>query len=156
MFATRSPHRPNPIGLSAVRIVRVLSDARSGPEVHVAGGDFLDGTPVLDLKPYVPYSDAIRGARADWASERPKPIPVRFSPKARRECLALQDRHPDLSKLIRQVIALDPRPAFQTRAKKSGPRPRDEYSALLLDLDVHWIVENGKAVVQEIGKPRSR
>ncbi|GIK52055.1 MAG: tRNA (N6-threonylcarbamoyladenosine(37)-N6)-methyltransferase TrmO [Planctomycetaceae bacterium] len=61
LFATRAPHRPNPIGLSALRLIRV-----EGRVLHVRGIDLLDGTPVLDIKPYVPYSDAFASARAGW------------------------------------------------------------------------------------------
>ncbi len=67
MFATRTPHRPNPIGLSAVRLVRV-----EGHTIHVRGIDLLDGTPVLDIKPYVPYADAFPNARAGWIDHIPK------------------------------------------------------------------------------------
>jgi len=73
VFATRSPHRPNPLGLSAVRLLRI-----EGLTLHVRDLDMLDGTPVLDLKPYVPYTDAIAGAGSGWlerdAGETPDPI----------------------------------------------------------------------------------
>ena len=64
LFATRSPHRPNPIGLSAVALERV-----EGCTVHIRGADMIDGTPVLDIKPYVPYADAIAGANSGWLGE---------------------------------------------------------------------------------------
>lgn len=64
VLATRSPHRPNPIGLSALRLVKI-----EGRELHVRGIDLLDGTPVIDLKPYVPYADAFPDARAGWVDE---------------------------------------------------------------------------------------
>ena len=64
LFATRSPDRPNPIGLSAVELLRV-----DGLRLHVRGVDLLDGTPILDLKPYVPYADAFPTARAGWIDE---------------------------------------------------------------------------------------
>ena len=64
LFATRSPDRPNPIGLSAVQLVRV-----DGLRLHVRGVDLLDGTPILDIKPYVPYADAFPDARAGWIDE---------------------------------------------------------------------------------------
>jgi tRNA-Thr(GGU) m(6)t(6)A37 methyltransferase TsaA len=67
LFATRAPHRPNPIGLSAVKIERI-----EGLVVHVARIDLLDGTPVLDLKPYVPYADAFPDAKAGWLDARPR------------------------------------------------------------------------------------
>jgi tRNA-Thr(GGU) m(6)t(6)A37 methyltransferase TsaA len=64
LFATRSPDRPNPIGLSAVELLRV-----EGLNLHVRGIDLIDGTPILDLKPYVPYADAFVGSRAGWIDE---------------------------------------------------------------------------------------
>ncbi|MBK9974875.1 MAG: tRNA (N6-threonylcarbamoyladenosine(37)-N6)-methyltransferase TrmO [Planctomycetes bacterium] len=66
LFATRAPHRPNPIGLSALQVISV-----KGRVIHVHGIDFLDGTPVLDIKPYVPYADAFPDARAGWLDEIP-------------------------------------------------------------------------------------
>lgn len=67
LFATRSPDRPNPIGLSAVRLLRI-----EGLNLHVQGVDLLDGTPILDLKPYVPYADAFADSRAGWIDEIPR------------------------------------------------------------------------------------
>jgi tRNA-Thr(GGU) m(6)t(6)A37 methyltransferase TsaA len=64
VFATRSPHRPNAIGMSVVRLLQV-----QGLMVRVRGLDMLDGTPVLDLKPYIPYADSIPGAKAGWVDE---------------------------------------------------------------------------------------
>jgi tRNA-Thr(GGU) m(6)t(6)A37 methyltransferase TsaA len=64
VFATRSPHRPNPIGISVVRLLQV-----QGLMVRVRGLDMLDGTPVLDLKPYIPYADSIPSAKAGWVDE---------------------------------------------------------------------------------------
>ena len=64
VLATRSPHRPNSIGLSAVELTRI-----EGRTLHLRGVDLLDGTPVLDIKPYVPYADAFPGARAGWIDE---------------------------------------------------------------------------------------
>jgi tRNA (adenine37-N6)-methyltransferase len=70
VFATRSPDRPNPIGLSAVRLVRV-----DGCRLHVRGIDLLDGTPILDLKPYVPYADAFPASAAGWIDAIPRDAP---------------------------------------------------------------------------------
>jgi len=64
VLATRSPHRPNPIGLSAVELVRI-----EGRTLHLRGVDLLDGTPVLDIKPYVPYADAFPEAKAGWIDD---------------------------------------------------------------------------------------
>lgn len=78
VLATRAPHRPNPLGLSALRLVGV-----EGATLHVEGIDLLDGTPVLDVKPYVPYTDAHPGARAGWldAIGAVGPEPDRFEPR---------------------------------------------------------------------------
>lgn len=70
LFATRAPDRPNPIGLSAVTLVR-----RAGRNLHVRGIDLLDGTPILDVKPYVPYADAFPNAKAGWIDEIPRDAP---------------------------------------------------------------------------------
>jgi tRNA-Thr(GGU) m(6)t(6)A37 methyltransferase TsaA len=77
LFATRSPDRPNPVGLSAVRLVRV-----EGSNLYVRGIDLLDGTPILDIKPYVPYADAFPDAKAGWIDEIPFDAPQvrRFDP----------------------------------------------------------------------------
>ena len=79
LFATRSPDRPNPIGLSAVQLVRV-----DGCRLHVVGIDLLDGTPILDVKPYVPYADAFPDARAGWIDDIPRDAPQipRYPPLA--------------------------------------------------------------------------
>lgn len=66
LFATRSPDRPNPLGLSAVQLVRIDSPRR---QLHVRGVDLLDGTPILDIKPYIPYADAFPTSRAGWIDE---------------------------------------------------------------------------------------
>ena len=78
LFATRSPDRPNPLGLSAVRLIRV-----EGCNLHVKGIDLLDGTPILDLKPYVPYADAFPQAKAGWIDAVPRDAPQfrRFEPE---------------------------------------------------------------------------
>lgn len=116
VLASRSPHRPNPIGLSAVLLEKIDLEAEGGPEIHVAGIDLLDGTPVLDIKPYIPYADAIPDANAGWASEAIIRTPVKFSEEAEAEILK---RDPvgekNLRALIIEVLELDPRPAFKKR-----------------------------------------
>lgn len=78
LFSTRAPDRPNPIGLSAVALVRV-----EGCNIHVRGVDLLDGTPILDIKPYVPYADSFPEAKAGWIDAIPRDAPqiARFKPK---------------------------------------------------------------------------
>jgi len=109
VFATRSPHRPNPIALSAVRLDRV-----EGLLVHVRDLDLVDGTPVLDLKPYLPYADAFPDARAGWLEAPRDPRPswdVRFSADAEAQLAWLSTEHGiDLRKRIADALALGPQP----------------------------------------------
>lgn len=108
VFASRSPFRPNSLGLSVVRLERVELSADRGPVLHVAGADLLDGTPIYDVKPYVPYADAIPGASGGFTGqvERrrlevvcPSPLLARI-PEEKREALL-------------GVLAQDPRPSYQ-------------------------------------------
>ncbi|MCL2450833.1 MAG: tRNA (N6-threonylcarbamoyladenosine(37)-N6)-methyltransferase TrmO [Polyangiaceae bacterium] len=108
LFATRSPHRPNPIGLSAARI-----DGVEGRVVHVRGLDALDGTPVLDLKPYVAYADARPDAGAGWLAAAPDPLPawrVAYAESARLALDWLGERGVDLEVPIETTLALGPEP----------------------------------------------
>jgi tRNA-Thr(GGU) m(6)t(6)A37 methyltransferase TsaA len=117
VLATRSPHRPNHLGLSAVALARVDLD---GLSLELRGGDFLDGTPVYDVKPYLPYADALPDATAAWADP---PIPrsnVTFSPVAAAFCAVT----PGMSEVVAQSLALDPRrPGARggTYAMRIGP-----------------------------------
>lgn len=79
VLATRSPHRPNPIGLSSVELVAV-----EGRSLHIRGQDFLDGTPVLDIKPYVPYADAFPDAGSGWIHEVDRACGPRSAPGPRK------------------------------------------------------------------------
>jgi tRNA (adenine37-N6)-methyltransferase len=115
VFATRSPHRPNPIGQSAVKIVRV-----EGLVMHVSEIDLLDGTPVLDLKPYVPYADARPDARSGWLESRdPGPSwTVAFAAPALAQLGWLKERGVDLRANIEAVLSLGPQPHAYRRIRK--------------------------------------
>jgi tRNA-Thr(GGU) m(6)t(6)A37 methyltransferase TsaA len=109
VFATRSPFRPNPIGLSCVELESVELDARRGPVLHVRGADMVDGTPIFDIKPYVPYADCHPEARAGMAQLAPEArlavdIPPELCAKLPEEKLAA----------LRGVLACDPRPPYQS------------------------------------------
>jgi tRNA (adenine37-N6)-methyltransferase len=117
VFATRSPHRPNPLGLSAVRIDRV-----DGCSVHVRSIDLLDGTPVLDLKPYVPYADAYPEARSGWL-EGCDPLPaweVTFAEASQAQLEWLRARGVDLQPAIESALALGPQPHPYRRIRPHG------------------------------------
>ncbi|HEY6528209.1 MAG TPA: tRNA (N6-threonylcarbamoyladenosine(37)-N6)-methyltransferase TrmO [Cellvibrionaceae bacterium] len=130
VFATRSPNRPNNIGLSVVRLLKV----EVTPEVvlTLGGIDFLDGTPVLDIKPYLPYADAIPDAHNDWASGAPELVAVQFSANADAQLNELELQYPGLRVLAEQVLAQDPRPSYQDYNTERV------YVLRLWDLDVRW------------------
>jgi tRNA-Thr(GGU) m(6)t(6)A37 methyltransferase TsaA len=116
VLATRSPHRPNPIGLSVVRLLRVR-----GLSLDVAGVDMLDGSPVIDLKPYVAYTDSIQDASAGWLAVDPAPAyEVVFSPEAREDLECLLSHGVDLERAIVQSLSLGPAPHAYRRIKKDG------------------------------------
>ena len=116
VLATRSPHRPNPIGLSVVRLVRV-----EGLVLHVRDVDMVDGTPVLDVKPYVAYADAIDDAGGGWLAEDPEPAwQVCFSPLATTQLAFLIDHGVDLRSAVEARLALGPRPHAYRRIRLRG------------------------------------
>ncbi|MCC9000726.1 MAG: tRNA (N6-threonylcarbamoyladenosine(37)-N6)-methyltransferase TrmO [Candidatus Contendobacter sp.] len=143
VFATRSTFRPNPIGLSAVALERI--ERRQGQIVlHLAGVDMLDETPVLDIKPYLPYADCIVDAIGGFAGAAPALLPaVEFSPTAAAFCAAWPNG--DLRELIAQILRQDPRPAYQQAACALR-----QYGMTLYDCDVQWEVRDGVAYVLEI------
>ena len=108
VFATRSPFRPNSIGLSCVRLLGLRQDAALGPVLDVAGADLMDGTPIYDVKPYAPYADSHPEALGGFASTRPDVIPVEF-PAELLEKLPAEKRD-----ALTGVLAHDPRPRYQT------------------------------------------
>lgn len=107
VFATRSPYRPNAIGLSCVRLVSVDVDAEDGPTLTVAGADLLDGSPIFDIKPYLPYADAHPEAAGGFAPSPTATLRVAFPE-------ALLERLPeDKRGAVLDVLAQDPRPGYQ-------------------------------------------
>ena len=113
VFATRSPFRPNPIGLSCVELEKVDLDAPNGPVVHVRGADLVDGTPIFDIKPYVPYCDARPEARGGFTDEQTfAALEVDFPP-------ALLKKVPqELRESLMATLAGDPRPRYQDDAHR--------------------------------------
>ncbi len=116
VFATRSPHRPNPIGLSVVGLDRV-----DGLNVHVTGLDLLDATPVLDIKPYVAYADAHPAAGAGWLekSDPVEPWEVSLDERALQQLAWLRDHGVDLQPAIGRTLALGPHPNPYRRIRKA-------------------------------------
>lgn len=153
VLASRSPHRPNPIGMSPMKILEMDLDAKGGPKIRVSGVDLVDGTPVLDVKPYVPYADLISDAGSGWAEEPIERVPVQFSKEALEhlEDFASSER-PRLRELAEQILALDPRPAFQKRKipwRESSSKGR-KFGFRVYDLDVHWEIRTDGFFVTEV------
>jgi tRNA (adenine37-N6)-methyltransferase len=124
VFATRSPHRPNPLGLSVVRLERV-----EGLRVHVRGVDMLDGSPLLDIKPYVPYADALPGVGGGWleaeGSLDPKEsFEVAWSDLASAQTAWLAERGVDLVSPVVETLRLGPAPHPYRRIRKDGDAMR--------------------------------
>ena len=107
VFATRSPFRPNPIGLSSVRLLKVETDEQLGPVLHICGADLMDGTPIYDIKPYLPYADSHPLARSGFATQpADKRLDIDCPP-------AMLERLPaDLRQPLLEVLAHDPRPQY--------------------------------------------
>ena len=154
VFASRSPHRPNPIGLSAVKLEKIDYVAAGGIEIHLSGVDLLNGTPVLDLKPYLPYVDCIPEARGGWTETKIPRYLVQFSAQALLNISHHQGDYPegDLKILIEQMLALDPRPTSQRKTMPiSDPKFEGaEFAFRLLHFDVKWRIQNGGILVDRL------
>lgn len=129
VFATRSPLRPSPLGLSVVQLVGICHEGKRC-WLELAGIDVLDGTPVIDIKPYLPYVDCVPNATHLLAPAPPALLKVSFIPAVETQLATVA--HANLRELIQQVLQQDPRPGYQT------PEPERVYGMKLLDLDVRW------------------
>ena len=142
VFATRSPFRPNPLGLSCVRLEGIELSSPHGPILRVSGADLLDGTPIYDIKPYLPYADCHPDALGGYANRVP-------------ECMLDVDFPPPLLELIPQdkreaavaVLAQDPRPGY--RRVDSDRR----YGVPFAGFDIRFTVSGGVLRVVEVATP---
>jgi tRNA-Thr(GGU) m(6)t(6)A37 methyltransferase TsaA len=146
VFASRSGFRPNPIGQSVVELAEVRIE-KGRFELGLRGVDLLDGTPVLDVKPYLPYADSIRQARGGYAATEPEALfTVIFSDNATADCQALcQERHPQAQQLIRRMLALDPRPAYH-----NGSASKRTYGMRLWDINIKFSIKGRTIVVEKV------
>ena len=132
VLATRSTFRPNPIGMSIVKLDKVVT-TKQQTVLHISGLDLLNGTPIIDIKPYVPYSDAII-ANAGFAQQQPEAgLSVVFSKQAQADIKQYSDRDNELALLIEQVLQQDPRPAY-----KKNKADDKVYGMSLYDLNITW------------------
>ena len=136
VFASRSPFRPNPIGLSLVELDGI-SKEKGKLLLHLKGIDLVDGTPVLDIKPYLPYAEALADARGGFARVAPEKVfRVEFSPQAEAQCREKEQELPELRDVIEQLLQHDPRPAYHELDDRV-------YGIRIYDVDLKWQVEEG-------------
>ncbi|XCP83538.1 tRNA (N6-threonylcarbamoyladenosine(37)-N6)-methyltransferase TrmO [Roseburia hominis] len=142
VFATRSPFRPNPIGLSCVKLTGVKTCGREGPVLYVEGVDILDGTPIYDIKPYLPYVDSRPGAKGGFA-ERRKGYALEVEiPEEWEEEIPKEERE-----VLRDILSQDPRPSYQND-------PERIYGMSYAGLEIKFRVESGCLKVLGISKNR--
>lgn len=144
VFASRSPFRPNSIGMSVVKNGG-LERKKSSLILHIEGGDFLNGTPVIDIKPYLRASDCIPEATMGYAEStwQCPELPVVFSSLADQQTEALpSSRYPEIKRLIEQVLAQDPRPGYIEEERT--------FALQLYDLNITWHIDNGLVIVDSV------
>jgi tRNA-Thr(GGU) m(6)t(6)A37 methyltransferase TsaA len=139
VFATRSPFRPNGLGLSAVKLKRVNIDNLANPQIIVSGADLMDGTPIYDIKPYLPYADSIADAACGFA---PEPEHGKLLVEIPPELLSKIPE--DKRAALRQTLALDPRPAFHDD-------PARVYGMVFAGLNVRFVVVGAVMRVVAVG-----
>ena len=140
VFATRSPFRPNSLGLSSVRISRIETDTTRGPVITVVGADLMDGTPIYDIKPYIPYADSHPEAKGGFTDTHAICRLTVVIP----DCFHHLFSQSQLQALYK-VLELDPRPHYH----KSGQK---EYGMPYMDYDVHFTVNDGVLTVTDVIK----
>lgn len=143
VFATRSPFRPNGIGMSAVELKNVIHE-NDQVWLELGSVDLVDQTPIIDIKPYLPYSDSIGDANGGFAKSEPELLPVTFSQHADQQ-LRFHANQQQVRAVISEVLAQDPRPAY----KKNKPDNK-EYAVNLFDLNVKFKISKQIVTVTAI------
>lgn len=138
VFASRSPFRPNRLGLSSVRISEIELDTTRGPLIHVLGADLMDGTPIYDIKPYVVYADSHPDARSGFVDKNA----IRWLEVVVPDAVAARYSSDELAAL-RKVLSLDPRPHYQDN-------PEKVYGMMYAGKDVKFRVEGDVLTVMEV------
>lgn len=133
VFATRSPFRPNNIGLSSVRISRIEWETSKGPVIHVKGADLMDGTPIYDIKPYVVYADSHSEARSGFVDERKWNKLKVVIPEEVKAQLLKNGLDEAKIQVLSEVLAQDPRPHYQKDPHKVYGMPYE-------GMDIHFVV----------------
>lgn len=140
VFATRSPFRPNPIGLSSVRLEKIDFDCKDAPVLYVSGADIMDGTPVYDIKPYLAYTDSHPEAAGGFSvPDSGSKLRVEFAEGQ------LEKLPKHLQNGLREALAQDPRPAYQSS-------PERVYIMDFAEFEVHFTVDGNVLTVQKIAR----
>lgn len=139
VFATRSTFRPNPVGMSLVELKGIVCH-KDNVILQLGSLDLVDGTPVVDIKPYLPFAEALPDATASYAQDAPiAEMTVRFTPEVEQQLLMQAKRYPLLKTFIGEVLAQDPRPAY-----RKGEETGKTYAVWLHDFNVRWrVTEEG-------------
>ena len=138
VFASRSPNRPNSLGLSVVRMTGIEPESPEGPLIHVAGADLMDGTPIFDIKPYMPYTESIPGAGRGIGRFRDgKPLDVTIPEDLAKKLPAGK------TEALKRVLSMDPRPGYQDD-------PERIYGFPFAGVEVKFRVEDRTAIVVSI------
>lgn len=140
VFATRSPFRPNNLGLSCVALLGVEETEEHGCVLHVGGADLMDGTPIFDIKPYIPYSDCKEGARGGFTDYAPDLLVEVHFPDNLQKCLPEGKREAAIA-----LLSHDPRPAYQRK-------PGRVYGLSFAGFDIRFTVEDKLLTVVEVQK----
>jgi tRNA-Thr(GGU) m(6)t(6)A37 methyltransferase TsaA len=146
VFASRSPFRPNPIGLSVFRLLSIRRE-QGTLYLHVAGTDLVEGTPVIDIKPYLDYADKPSGVSCGYTMDLHKQeLEVKFSPLAREQCQKIESQaNINLIDLITQLVSQDPRPAYRADGSQQMTR---EYGVKLYNYNVRFeIIEQQAKII---------
>ena len=144
VFATRSPFRPNPIGLSCVKMTGMKKHPEKGMVIEVEGADLMDGTPIFDIKPYLPYADCVPDARGGFADAvKNYALDVEIPEIC---LLKLPEEHRDC---VRQILAGDPRPSYQND-------PDRIYGMEYAGYEIKFRVKDGMLTVCEIGQSNKK
>ena len=137
VFATRSPFRPNPIGLSSVKLERIETDPKLGPVLYVSGADLMDGTPIYDIKPYIAYTDSHPEAVSGFASK-----PAEYLLEVEFPEDLLEHVAPEKRESLIEVLAHDPRPQYQDD-------PERVYGLAFGGMEIKFKVIGKRLVVEE-------
>ncbi|NBI42623.1 tRNA (N6-threonylcarbamoyladenosine(37)-N6)-methyltransferase TrmO [[Haemophilus] felis] len=138
VFASRATHRPNPLGLSKVALRNVECD-KGRVRLHLGSVDLVDGTPIFDIKPYIAYADSEPHAISGFAQEKPlASLQVEFSPLALQQLENIERIYPHFQRFVREIIAQDPRPAYQKQQERL-------YGMHLYDYNIRWKIHHNHA-----------